>query len=178
MKHLLVTATWVEGTDILPRLQTSFVFLAVRQVSRGIYVKWNLMNVAHLLATMMPFAKILLIATSATAGQVSRSHAAEVTSSRWAHAVCYVNPFVTRLQRCLPPAHFPGVHFAIYKAFQNLKSIHIRLKATDWGDVKGYNQACKVTILPNLLIVICFSLVTDLVIQYEDKVIDDTPAPH
>lgn len=49
------------------------VFLAVHQVSRGSSVKWMLTNVARLPATTVPFAKILLIATSATAGQVSDS---------------------------------------------------------------------------------------------------------
>lgn len=66
-----------EGSDSSVRqpggLKVWYVFLAVHQVSRGISVKWMLTNVALRPATMVPFAKILLIATSATAGQVSHS---------------------------------------------------------------------------------------------------------
>lgn len=46
---------------------------AVCQVSRGPPARWTLTNVARCPASTVPFAKILLIATSATAGQVSRS---------------------------------------------------------------------------------------------------------
>ncbi len=46
---------------------------AVHRVSWGISVKWMLTNVARRPATTVPFARILLIATSATAGQVSHS---------------------------------------------------------------------------------------------------------
>lgn len=65
-----VTALW----DSLRVWKAWYVFLAVHQVSWGISVKWMLTNVAQLPATTVPFAKILLIATSATAGQVSHSN--------------------------------------------------------------------------------------------------------
>lgn len=60
-----------------------YVFLAVQQVSRGISVKWMLTNVAQRLATTVPFAKILLIATSATAGQVSHSDIPPISQFTW-----------------------------------------------------------------------------------------------
>lgn len=67
----------LEGSDSAARQSHRFkiwyVFSAVHQVSWGISVKWMLTNVAQLPATTVPFAKILLIATSATAGQVSHS---------------------------------------------------------------------------------------------------------
>lgn len=59
------------------------VFLAVHQVSWGISVKWMLTNVAHRLATMVPFAKILLIAMCATAGQVSHSGSLWISQFTW-----------------------------------------------------------------------------------------------
>lgn len=46
---------------------------AVRPASWGISVKWTWTNVVPRPATTAPFARILLIATSATAGQVSHS---------------------------------------------------------------------------------------------------------
>lgn len=60
-----------------------YVFLAVHQVSWGISVKWMLTNVAHRLATMVPFAKILLIAMCATAGQVSHSGSLWISQFTW-----------------------------------------------------------------------------------------------
>lgn len=66
-----------QGSDSSVRKPHSYnawyVFSAVHQVSWGISVKWMLTNVAQRPATTVPFAKILLIATSATAGQVSHS---------------------------------------------------------------------------------------------------------
>lgn len=65
-----------EGIDNTVRLiafKSMFFFLAVHQASWGISVKWMLTNVAQLPATTVRFAKILLIAMSATAGQVSHS---------------------------------------------------------------------------------------------------------
>lgn len=61
---------WQPGPLSLPAL---FFLSAVHQVSRGLPVKWTWTNVARRPAATVPFAKILLIATCATAGQVSRS---------------------------------------------------------------------------------------------------------
>lgn len=74
-----VTALW----DSLAFSAAWYVFSAVHQVSRGISVKWMLTNVAQRLATTVPFAKILLIATSATAGQVSHSDTPPISRFTW-----------------------------------------------------------------------------------------------
>lgn len=146
-----------DGSDRCARQPAGFkvwyVFLAVHQVSRGISVKWILTNVAQHPATMVPFAKILLISTPATAGQVSHSDFLWISQFTWkwvSQAVHFPleallqETFMYTISKMQPGGCFTAPLRWLESSLPYVNHVNsYRMPLLDWkGAAKGYHNAC------------------------------------